>query len=167
MLNEQPTPPPELKIIDLKDQPEHLETLARWHHTQWSYLNPNANIQQRIKEMQTYLLDQTVPSTFIALIGFELAGSAAIIENDMDTHMDLSPWLASVYVAENFRNMGIGSALVKHAMEFAGQNDVETLYLFTDEQVPFYKNLGWHEYMTDHYRSVDVTIMKANLISSR
>jgi GNAT superfamily N-acetyltransferase len=44
-------------------------------------------------------------------------GSAAIIDSDMDTRPELTPWLASVFVAKEFRNQGVGSRLVEHVME--------------------------------------------------
>ena len=57
----------------------------------------------------------------------ELFGSAAIIEHDMDTRMELSPWLASVFVAPEFRKRGIGSKLVTHVMEQAKNNKIKNI----------------------------------------
>ena len=77
-------------IINLKKQPQHIDTLAKWHHKEWSHFNPQENITQRIKRMQPYFNDNFVPTTFLAIDG-ELLGSAAIVDNDMETRPELSP----------------------------------------------------------------------------
>ena len=69
-----------MKIVNLKDCPEHIETLAQWHQQQWQYLNPGQSLADRIAKMQKYLNDDFVPSTFVAL-GNEPLGSAAIVEH--------------------------------------------------------------------------------------
>ena len=42
----------------------------------------------------------------------------------MDTRKELSPWLASVFVAPEFRKWGIGSKLVLHVMEQAREDSL-------------------------------------------
>lgn len=85
-----------MDIIDLAAEPEHLPTLAAWHQRQWADLNPGSDLSERIARMQAYLGADLVPSTFVGKWRGRLAGSAAIIESDMDTRPELSPWLASV-----------------------------------------------------------------------
>ena len=107
-----------MQILNLKDEPQHISQLAEWHQHEWSSLNPGRTLEQRIETMQAYLRDDLVPSTYIAK-GPELMGSAAIIANDMETRPELTPWLASVFVAPAYRNQSIGSRLVKHVMQQA------------------------------------------------
>ena len=71
-----------------------------------------------------------------------MVGSASLIAQDMDTRPELSPWLASVYVAAEHRRQGIGSALVRRVAQEAAALGVETLYLFTPDQEHFYARLG-------------------------
>lgn len=147
-----------MQILDLVDEPGHIPQLADWHHREWSALNPGATLEQRIECMQCYLAKGLVPSTFIAK-GPSLMGSAAIIENDMDTRPELTPWLASVYVAPEFRNMGIGSRLVTHAMQKAKDAGIGKLYLFTPDRMSFYEKLGWRIFLVENYREHSVTVM--------
>ena len=146
-------------IIDLKEQPQHIDTLAQWHHKEWSHFNPQENIAQRIKKMQPYFNDNFVPTTFLAIDG-ELLGSAAIVDNDMETRPELSPWLASVYVAAQHRNNGVGSKLVNHVVEQAKLNDINKLYLMTPDKKDFYQALGWKQIDEERYRGFNVTIME-------
>lgn len=151
-----------MQIINLKEVPGHLETLANWHHEQWSYLNPEKTLAERIDRMQSHLMPDFIPTTFVA-VGQELFGSASIIECDMNTRKELSPWLASVYVAPEFRKQGIGSRLVLHAMEQAKNNKIKTLYLYTPDRDAFYARLGWSKLEKTDYHGYPVTIMSLSL----
>jgi N-acetylglutamate synthase-like GNAT family acetyltransferase len=111
--------------------------------------------------MQSYLSADFIPTTFIAKDQV-LLGSAAIIANDMDTEMGLSPWLASVYVAPEYRNRGVGSSLVKHVGLKAQEAGIETLYLFSD-RVSFYQKLGWQLLSQQVYYGHAVTVMYIEL----
>ena len=151
-----------MKILKLSDQPQAIPQLAEWHHQQWAALNPGQTLQQRIDNMQAYLSDELVPSTYLAQ-GAVLMGSAAMIAHDMDTHPELTPWLASVFVAPPFRRQGIGSQLVRHVMQTARQAGVKTLYLFTPDQENFYQRLGWRVLNRESYRGHQVTLMTVEL----
>lgn len=151
-----------LKIIDLKDEPEHLNMLAGWHQQEWASLNPGETLEMRRRRMQDYLNDNFIPTTFIASQN-EVVGSAAIVSSDMDSRTEFSPWLASVYVTPDYRNMGIGSKLVIHAMNKAKQEGIESLYLFTTDNERFYARLGWRLLDREYYHNQHVSIMSVLL----
>ena len=151
-----------LNIINLKYQPQHIETLAKWHHKEWSHFNPHESISQRITRMQPYLNSNFIPTTYVAT-DHELLGSAAIVVNDMETQTELSPWLASVYVSEKKRNRGIGTKLVKHILRLAQTNNIDKLYLLTPDQHLFYQRLGWSVRSEELYHGTTVTVMEITL----
>ncbi len=152
-----------MTITDLRCAHDCLDQLAEWHHRQWSYLNPSENLHQRIERMQAYLGDQLVPSMFVARDGAVLLGSAGIVTHDMDTRTELSPWLASVYVAPEHRRHGIGAALVRHVMTVSAAAGIPTLYLFTPDQERFYQALGWTTMAKETYRGAAVTVMRCDV----
>jgi GNAT superfamily N-acetyltransferase len=147
-----------LIITDLREAPEHLPKLAAWHHAQWSHLYPGQTLAERTKTMQSHLCEGIIPSTYVA-IDHVLLGSASIIENDMETHPELTPWLASVYVDKPYRNQGTGHALVKHVIDTAANSGIRRLYLFTPDRQSFYRGIGWQYYGSENYLGEDVTIM--------
>ena len=151
-----------ISIHNLIEDPQQLETLAEWHHAEWSYFNPEESISQRITRMQAYLNNDFIPSTFIATDS-ELLGSAAIIKNDMETKPQLSPWLASVYITPQYRNKGIGTRLVQHSMAMAQSNNIDKLYLLTPGQKSFYEKLGWHILSEEMYHGYRVSVMQVTL----
>lgn len=148
-----------MNILSLSQAPQHLELMCQWHQVEWSHLNPSGTLEQRIERRREHLGDDPIPSTYIGLIEGELAGSASIVQYDMDTHKELFPWLASVFVKPALRKQGIGQKLVLHVMQQARELGVKELYLFTDKQKEFYKKLGWSVWSEETYRNIDVTIM--------
>ena len=155
-----------MKIIDLKYEAHYIPILASWHHQEWSYLHPEGSIEKRIENMQSFLNDDFIPSTFIALEN-DLLGSAAIVAQDMDTKQELSPWLASVFVSPENRSRGIGSKLVIQVMNYTRDAGIKTLFLFTPDKESFYKRLGWHTISKEIYRGHRVTVMQVNLKEKR
>ncbi|MCI0529440.1 MAG: GNAT family N-acetyltransferase, partial [Nitrospira sp.] len=134
-------------------------TLAQWHHAEWSSLNPGDSVGRRIARLQSQKGRRQIPTTFIALRGETLLGSASLIAHDMDTRMGFSPWLASVYVAPEYRRSGVGSALVQRVVEEARALGVKLLYLFTTNKESFYARLGWSVLERTEYRGKPVVIM--------
>jgi GNAT superfamily N-acetyltransferase len=149
-----------MNIVNLASAPEHIPTIAAWHHAEWGYLNPGGALESRIERMQRYLKGASVPAMYIGVDGEHLLGTAALVESDMDSHPELSPWLASVYVNPDYRKRGVGAALVKHLVSQAKINGFSRLYLFTPDQSKFYQGLGWEFIAQESYRGSEVTLMK-------
>ena len=149
-----------IKIIDLKHKPEYLKPLSQWHHEQWAYLNPGQSLSDRQESMGSFLQDQFIPSTYCAEFNNQVVGSAAIIDNDMDSHPELSPWLASVYVAPSWRKQGIATTLMRHIIKQAKSHDIGQLYLFTPDEEDFYLARGWELIRRETYRDSDVSLMQ-------
>lgn len=151
-----------MEIIDLRDAPHHIPTIAAWHSAEWGHLNPGQTLEGRIEKMQAYLNNNPVPAMLIGVEGDEVLGTSAMVESDMDNclYQDLTPWLASVYVREDLRGRGFGKQLVRALMDYAGKQGISTLYLFTPDQAPFYAKLGWKTYAEDNYHDAAVTVMQ-------
>lgn len=154
---------PNLVICPLTDKPEYLNKLAKWHHAEWSYLNPERSFEERLKDMQLDLAGNAVPATYFAEVDGKLAGSATILDDDMSTHPELGPWLASVFVDAQYRHRGIASALVRKIMQHAEEAQIKTLYLYTPGQEQLYEQLGWQHFLSEKYNGTDVTIMSIKL----
>ena len=149
-----------MNIINLAEAPEHISQIAAWHHAEWGYLNPGGTVETRIERMKRYLSGAKIPAMYIAVDGSALMGTAALVESDMDSHTELSPWLASVFVNPDYRQRGVGAALVKKVMEEARIQGISPLYLFTPDQQRFYESLGWEFIAHENYRGGNATLMK-------
>jgi N-acetylglutamate synthase-like GNAT family acetyltransferase len=73
--------------------------------------------------------------------------------------LELSPWLAGVFVRPERRRRGIGAALVRRIMDEATLLQVSKLYLYTVDSTAFYTNLGWSWLEHTAYRGKEVSIM--------
>ena len=77
----------------------------------------------------------------------------------MSTRLDLTPWLAGVFVLPEHRGRGVGERLVAHAMSWAAAQRVETLHLYTRDAVALYQKLGWLESGREFYEGREVQLM--------
>jgi N-acetylglutamate synthase-like GNAT family acetyltransferase len=85
-----------------------------------------------------------------------------LVAHDMDTRMDLSPWLAGVFVAPEYRRHGMGAELVQRVIGDAAALGVQRLYLYTPGTEHFYSRLGWSLVERTSYRGADVAVMSYN-----
>jgi predicted N-acetyltransferase YhbS len=152
------TEDPIIQYKYLADYPSSIPTLAQWHHTQWSYLDVGVSASDRAVALGKHGKAQ-VPTTVVALSGDQLLGSASLIDHDMDSRMELSPWLASVYVDPPYRTRGIGSTLVRRIVVEAQALGFERLYLFTPDKERFYARLGWSVLERTNYRGYAQIVM--------
>ena len=148
-----------MTIEYLADHPEFLSTLAQWQHGEWGYLRPGDTIEARLARLQASAGRGSIPFTIVALDNGEMLGSASLIRHDMDTRLELTPWLAGVFVAPEHRRRGIGAQLVRRIMAEAGPLHVSVLYLYTVHSEAFYSNLGWSLLEHTAYREQKVAIM--------
>jgi predicted N-acetyltransferase YhbS len=148
-----------LVLKHLADVPHHAPALARWHQTEWRHLEPGSSVESRTQELLLARRD-AIPMTVVAEVDGVLAGSASLIDSDMDTHPELGPWLASVYVAESVRRRGIGEALVRRIVVEARALATPTLYLFTPHHERMYAQLGWSLVRHEVYYGADVAVMR-------
>jgi GNAT superfamily N-acetyltransferase len=91
-------------------------------------------------------------------------GCASLVEHDMLTRPELSPWLAGVFVPREHRRRGIGAALVERVVQEARSLGVQRLYLYTPGFGALYLRLGWSVLERTFYRELwgntEVTIME-------
>jgi N-acetylglutamate synthase-like GNAT family acetyltransferase len=100
-----------------------------------------------------------IPLAIVALEAGEVLGSASLVAHDMDTRMELTPWLASVFVGEQYRRRGVGAELVRRIMAEAGKLKVPLLHLYTVHSEKLYASLGWTVMERTNYLEHPVVLM--------
>jgi GNAT superfamily N-acetyltransferase len=155
-----------MQIDYLADHPEFIHALACWHHAEWSYLRPGDTVEARTNRLRAACGRGEIPTVFVAFSHGTLIGSAMLIAHDMDTRMDLTPWLAGVFVSPDYRRRGIGSALVGRVIECAAALGVKRLYLYTPGAEQMYSRLGWSALDRARYRGADFVVMSYDLTGS-
>ena len=147
----------------LGEYPTHLPIVADWIFHQWAILKPGATLENVIERLQSHLQTNELPIMVIALDGAQCIGTASLRSSDLQGHEDLSPWLASVYVPEERRRMGIGAALVQAVEIHAIRLGIRNLYLFTPDREDFYSAIGWESYTTTTHDDQPVVVMRRQL----
>jgi GNAT superfamily N-acetyltransferase len=153
-------------VVSIAAHIDLVPVIARWHHEEWGHLDPAGSLQSWTDGLAERTCLERIPTTFVALEGSDPVGSAALVEHDMETRPDLTPWLAGVFVLPSHRHRGIASRLVSHAMSKARKFGVETLYLYTRSAAPLYSKLGWRSIGREHYEGRWVTLMSAVLLGT-
>ncbi len=148
-----------LRIENIADYPDLVETIARWHFQEWGHSDPHGSIATWTEGLRTRMNRERIPATYIAFDADELLGSVTLNDHDMSTRPDLSPWLAGLYVIPARRKQGIGSALVDHAVRSASWMGVTRLYLYSESARGLYDKLGWHHIRDEYYEGQTVSIM--------
>lgn len=133
-----------MRIAFLADHPRHALTLAHWHHREWGGLMPDWTRGDAERELADHAVRRDIPTTLVVLDDDgALVGSVSVLDEDASQFRDLSPWLASLYVAPTARGRGLGARLVRAALDLARDQGVPRLYLFTPDRASFYERLGW------------------------
>jgi predicted N-acetyltransferase YhbS len=147
---------PPVRIDELADHPDLVETLAGWHWASWGQ---PGDLRHWIETLRGRAHRDRIPTTFVAMAGDVPIGSVSIVERDMSTHPDLGPWLAAVYVEPAFRGRAVGSELVRRAVRRAAELGAERVYLYTDDAQVFYERLGWSIVTEEEYEGHHVAVM--------
>src|SRR5687768_14875761 len=128
-----------MRVESIADHLDLVDTIARWHWDEWGHADPQGSLQSWAEGLRERTKRDAIPTTYVALDGAELLGSVTLVENDMSTRPGLTPWLAGVYVKQDRRLQGVGTALVRHAIRKAAEMGIKRLYLHTHSARPFYE----------------------------
>lgn len=155
-----------MEILPLAYRKKFIAELAKLHHAEWRHLNPSLTLDGRAEAIAQAAQEEGVPSIFVAVLGSQLVGSAALVESDMDTKRELSPWLASVYVKKRFRHQGVATTLIARCEDEARRSNVGVWYLYTESASRLYEKLGWRHLERCEYKGVMVDIMYKQIAST-
>jgi GNAT superfamily N-acetyltransferase len=150
------------RIIALRDRMDLVPVVAKWAHEEfWSYAGRSLEETQLLftpVPRSTWL-----PRTFVLLDGETPVGMASAVEHDLESRPDLTPWLAAVVVDRAARGRGHSRALVRFIEDFARENGVQTLWLFTWSAEGLYAKLGWRAVERLQHNGREVAVMNKSL----
>ncbi|MEP7452952.1 GNAT family N-acetyltransferase [Phyllobacterium sp. SB3] len=132
------------KVELLEHHPELVPLCARWNYEAWG--RDGGRSREEIIEGFLGFLDPN--SHQKALVGFVSGlpvGLSLLIDNELESHPHLKPWLASLYVTPEMRLIGVGKAMVEATEQAAMQQGHKQLYLYTGE-TGYYERMGWQKF---------------------
>jgi GNAT superfamily N-acetyltransferase len=105
-------------------------------------------------------ISSALPAVLIACRNDSFIGSVNLLENEMTTRPELSPWMGQLFVLDGERGAGVGRILIDAAIAYAATLGYRRLHLFTSGTLPqFYGSLGWKPLETIDYLGKLRTIM--------
>lgn len=159
---------PAFRICTISDVPEFIPVLANWHHDEWlkGAQKPKAGdaaperIEDRIKNLEAHCTPDAIPVSFVICCQDEPVGSVSIVSYSFVKPMSSSRrWLTNLFVAPEFRRRGLATALLGHAEQYAFEQGIRILYLYTRDQSHFYQSRAWKKLGEGRVQGSEVDIL--------
>ena len=99
---------------------------------------------ETIDNIKYGIINNTYPITIILLKDNKLIGFYQIVEHDND-NTSYTPWIANVYVLEEYRGLGYGRVLIESIPDFMKELNIKTIYLHT-RHINLYEKFGFEKY---------------------
>lgn len=132
-----------MKIYNLKDKIKYLDEVVNLEYEEWAN-NKEENKKDRIKAKKEKILNSFNNKSFCKLILIDnnnLIGFISIFPKDCEEERELTPWYATMYVKERYRNNGYSRILNDAILKEARNRGYSTLYLKTDLK-NYYEKFG-------------------------
>jgi N-acetylglutamate synthase-like GNAT family acetyltransferase len=155
-----------MEITFLKELLDSIIQIAQWYYAEWKGIYEASGLS--FEDVKTAVAERTntgtIPLAVVALDDKRIVGTGCLKTHDMDTRIELTPWLAGIYVERTLRRKGIGSMIVSCLDDIAKKLGMPRLYLYTPRSTIFYARLGWVENEITTYKGQHVTIMEKKLL---
>lgn len=135
-----------MQVISVRENISYKEKVINYLQQSWDSVDPMI-----YKDCIEHCIHSSslLPQWYVLLKDDEIIGCAGLITNDFISRMDLYPWLAALFIEEEFRGNNYASLLINRAKEDTKKMGFKHLYLCT-ELNDYYEKLGF-SYIGDGY----------------
>jgi len=137
----------------IKATENHLEDLNRLFDTYRRFYKAESNLNASYQFLSDRM-ERDESTVFIAYVGQIAAGFTQIYPMFSSVSMQTVYVLNDLYVDPQYRNKGIGEALLNRGKDYAIEHKAKALILETDSDNPaqkLYEKLGWQRDTQFHY----------------
>ncbi len=131
-----------LCIRRLEAEEPAFDIVARWRYDAF-FAEDGITLQESRDALRAWMDGLGYETALLAEIDGRPAGSCLFVREEIDPKHDLTPWLAALYVAPEYRKQGIATALVRAVERHARDVGCARLYLYTITAEGLYAKLGW------------------------
>jgi len=147
--------------IRILGETPHVPQVAAWLHAEW--WSAEGWSIPGVREILARARGPAAPISFVAEARGRPLGHAMLDIDDLEQRRDLTPWLASVWVAPAARGRGIASRLVRHVETQAAMLGHTRLHLHTLDATGFYAARGWRRIGASRWRGHPTVLMAREL----
>lgn len=133
------------EIVPTRSRPELAEVTGLWRWEQFFSRHGRSLDSVLDAEREAARTSAALPVTLVLLADGEPAGMASLADRDSEQWLDLSPWLAGVYVPAQFRNRGHATRLVAAVEAAARRGGFGAAWLYTRTAEGLYRRCGWRD----------------------
>lgn len=128
------------QLIEIDE--DNLNKMTKWIYEWWG--NSEAFTLEQVKVfLKNCMQKDRLPQTYGAFIGDSIIGMYQFTYEDLFVRPDIYPWLANVYVDEQYRGKGVCRKMLESVKGNAKQNtQVNELWLYT-KHINLYDKFGW------------------------
>lgn len=161
-----------IDLLPLRDTPESAECALQWSLKLWrSNSIPGfseadwSNFYERAKSADyTAWHGNGEELIYIAKDGEQLLGTIALVDfDDLEEFRVLTPWVAAFIVNPELRGQGYGTKILNAFEEKVRALGIETLYLWTEDQMSFYSKRGYEHISSGTWSRLTFDVMKKEL----
>lgn len=146
-------------ISDLRDKPEFAAQVSDRVWNAW-WRGQGVSFEFIKGLVNENFASSGIPLALVAHDDGVFLGTASVIESDVEARPQYTPWVAAVWVDDDARKSGVGSALVRAGAEAAFKQGFETVYLCAKPRLTdYYEGMGW--------RKIEEGVEGTNLFSMR
>ena len=90
-------------------------------------------------------------------------GIVSIISDDKVIGWQHDWWLANLYILPDYRERGVGGALIDRAIQVAQGSDARDLHLVTDTEENWYRKQGWKRVGVGEVHGQEMVVLRRDL----
>lgn len=129
-----------MEFVCVRDHPQLLPSAIAYFQDKWANEKSMMVYQDCITRSLTTA--SALPAWYLMLDDERIIGCAGLIANDFISRQEATPWLCALFVEEDCRMRGVGSAIVNGVVFDAHKRDFKRIYLCTDH-VGYYERFGF------------------------
>ena len=135
-----------------------IQPIAEWCCYEWPWYYDNGNLDTAVAYHSRTATTSGIPCALVALDGRNIAGTIALLEEDMDIRSELTPWLGCLFVAPSYRGRGIASLLMAEGLKLAAARKIPEIFAWTEKLSSPLRAAGWKYLESLDYqgRKVDI-----------
>lgn len=141
-----------MEILSLRENPHMQEWFLLWYQEKW---DGDGGLDAFLDSLEAAPeAEGPMPQWYLLLDGRKIVGGLGLMDEEVYLWPELSPWIATLYIAPEYRGHDYGGVLIRRGLEDLRRLGYEKAYLCTRHE-GYYERFGFslREIWTDELGS--------------